>query len=202
MVLFGQALYPDGCVPVAQAAWYRKHIATFCDVLAGIRRHLWGFWTFPTSSTDSSVVLVPRSTLERLSWAICYCVGNVQSRAQAEQAIGDDSPQLQAGGFLNDMAVSSHGDSSVQPHERAVARKQLMSRLARTDVWHVRAFTQANGLAWNLQTQFSCQCAKELLQYSFRQAKKRSVFLRLRAARLSSLGLKPRALRRDLVKRL
>jgi hypothetical protein len=35
-----------------------------------------------------------------------------------------------AGGFLNDMAVSSHGDSSVQPHERAVAQKQLMNRLA------------------------------------------------------------------------
>jgi hypothetical protein len=72
VVLFGQALYPDGCIPVAQAAWYRKHIATFCDVLAGIRRHLWGFWTFHTSSTDSSVVLVPRSTLERLSWVLCY----------------------------------------------------------------------------------------------------------------------------------
>jgi len=42
----------------------------------------------------------------------------------------DDSPQLQAGGFLNDIAVSSHGNSSVQPHERAVAQKQLMYRLA------------------------------------------------------------------------
>ena len=71
VALFGQALYPDGCVPVAQAAWYCKPIATFCDVLAGIRRHLWGLWTFPTSSTDSSVVLVPCSTLERLSWAVC-----------------------------------------------------------------------------------------------------------------------------------
>jgi hypothetical protein len=56
---------------IAQAAWYRKQIATFRDVLAGIRRHLWGLWTFPTSPTDPDVVLVPRSTLKRLSWAVC-----------------------------------------------------------------------------------------------------------------------------------
>ena len=29
VTLFGQALHPDGQVPVAQAAWYRKHTATF-----------------------------------------------------------------------------------------------------------------------------------------------------------------------------
>ena len=72
VTLFGQALHPDGHIPVAQAAWYRKQIATFRDVLAGIRRHLWGSGTFPTSSTDPAAVLVPRSTLERLSLALCY----------------------------------------------------------------------------------------------------------------------------------
>jgi len=72
VTLFGQAAHPDGCIPVAQAAWYCKQIATFRDVLAGIRRQLWGFWTFPTSPTDPDVVLVPRSMLERLSWAVCY----------------------------------------------------------------------------------------------------------------------------------
>ncbi len=72
VALFGQGLYPDGCVPIAQAAWYRKRIATFRDVLAAVRRHLWGLWTFPTSLTDPDVVLVPRSILERLSWAVCY----------------------------------------------------------------------------------------------------------------------------------
>jgi hypothetical protein len=30
-----------------------------------------GLLTFPTSPTDPAVVLVPRSTLERLSWAVC-----------------------------------------------------------------------------------------------------------------------------------
>ncbi len=72
VALFGQALHPDGHIPVAQAAWYRKQTATFCDVLAVVRRHLWGQGTFPTSPTDPDVVLVPRSTLERLSWAVCY----------------------------------------------------------------------------------------------------------------------------------
>lgn len=72
VALFGQRLHPDGLLPVAQAAWYRKHTATFSDVLALIRSHLWGQRTFPTSLTDPDVVLVPRSTLERLSWAVCY----------------------------------------------------------------------------------------------------------------------------------
>jgi len=42
VTLFGRALHPDGQIPVAQAAWYRKHTATFRDVLAVVRRHLWG----------------------------------------------------------------------------------------------------------------------------------------------------------------
>ncbi len=72
VALFGLALYPDGCVPIAQTAWYHKQTATFRDVLAVIRRHLWGLWTFPTSPTNPDVVLVTCSTLERLSWAVCY----------------------------------------------------------------------------------------------------------------------------------
>jgi hypothetical protein len=53
------------------SAWYCKHTATFRDVLALVRRQLWGQGTFPTSPTDPSVVLVPRSTLERWSLAVC-----------------------------------------------------------------------------------------------------------------------------------
>ncbi len=72
VTLFGRALHPDGHIPISQAAWYRKHTATFRDVLALVRQHLWGFGTFPTSYTHPGVVLVPCSTLERLSWAVCY----------------------------------------------------------------------------------------------------------------------------------
>jgi hypothetical protein len=71
VALFGQALHPNGQLPVAQTAWYRKSTATFRDVFAVVRQHLWGFGTFPTSLTDLDVVLVPRSTLERLSFAVC-----------------------------------------------------------------------------------------------------------------------------------
>ena len=72
VALFGQAVHPDGQIPLIQAVWYRKQRATFCDVLAVVRRQLWGQETFRTSPCDPEVVLVPRSTLERLSWAVCY----------------------------------------------------------------------------------------------------------------------------------
>jgi hypothetical protein len=72
VTLFGQALHPDGHIPVTQAAWYHKQTATFRDVLALVRRHLWGQGTFPTSPTDPDAVLVPRSTLEQFSLAVCY----------------------------------------------------------------------------------------------------------------------------------
>jgi hypothetical protein len=76
VALFGRALHPEGQVSVAQTAWYRKQAATFRDVLAEVRRHLWGQETFPTSPTDPSVVFVPRSPLERLSLAPYSDVGN------------------------------------------------------------------------------------------------------------------------------
>jgi hypothetical protein len=47
IALFGHALHPDGHIPVAQVAWYRKQVATFHDLLAAVRRHLWGNFTFP-----------------------------------------------------------------------------------------------------------------------------------------------------------
>lgn len=58
-LLFGQALHPDGHIPVAQAAWYHKQTVTFCDVLALVGRHLWGQEAFPTSPTDPDAVLAP-----------------------------------------------------------------------------------------------------------------------------------------------
>ena len=72
VTLFGQALSPDGQLPLKQAAWYHKQAATFGDVLAVVRRHLWGNFSFPTSPTDPDVVLVPSSTLSRLAHAVCY----------------------------------------------------------------------------------------------------------------------------------
>jgi DDE superfamily endonuclease len=72
IALFGQALHPDGNIPVQHTAWYHKTEATFSDVLAEVRRHLWGNFTFHTSPQDPDVCLVPRSHVDRLAYAVCY----------------------------------------------------------------------------------------------------------------------------------
>jgi hypothetical protein len=72
VALFGVALHPDGKVPVQRTAWYPKSEATFSDVLAQVRRHLWGNFTFQTSPQDPDVYLVPRSHVDRLAYAVCY----------------------------------------------------------------------------------------------------------------------------------
>jgi hypothetical protein len=72
VALFGKALHSDGTVPVQRTAWYHKTEATFSDVLAEVRRQLWGNFTFQTSSRDPDLCLVPRSHVERLAYALCY----------------------------------------------------------------------------------------------------------------------------------
>ena len=72
VVLVGHALHPDGKIPLEQAAWYPKPQATFSDVLATVRRHLWGGLTFQTSASSPDLCLVPRSDLNRLLQAACY----------------------------------------------------------------------------------------------------------------------------------
>ncbi len=72
VALFGQALHRDGKVPVQRTAWYHKTEATFSDVLAEVRRHLWGNFTYHTSPQDPDVCLVPRSHVDRLAYAVCY----------------------------------------------------------------------------------------------------------------------------------
>src|SRR5450432_1603501 len=52
------------------------------QVFARVRRHLWGQGIFPTSPADPGVVLAPRSLFERLSLAVCQCIGNVPSQAK------------------------------------------------------------------------------------------------------------------------
>lgn len=70
--LFGAALALDGHPPHRQAAWHHKSAATFSDILALVRRHLWGNFIFPTARSDPTVVLVPQTTLAQLAHAVCY----------------------------------------------------------------------------------------------------------------------------------
>jgi DDE superfamily endonuclease len=72
VTLFGHELAPEGLLPFKRATWYHKQTATFSDVLALVRRHLWGNFIFPTSPSDPDVVLLPRSTLAQLAHAVCY----------------------------------------------------------------------------------------------------------------------------------
>ena len=72
VALFAQALFPDGRVPVQTSAWYRKSQATSSDVLAAVRRHLWGGFDFPTTTHDPDLVEIPSSVLQRFENALCY----------------------------------------------------------------------------------------------------------------------------------
>jgi hypothetical protein len=67
VALFGKALHLDGKVPVLHTAWYHKKEATFSGVLAQVRLHLWGNFTFQTSPQGAAVCLIPRSHAERLA---------------------------------------------------------------------------------------------------------------------------------------
>ncbi len=59
-------------MPVAQAAWYHKHTVTFHNVLAEVRQHFCGQFSFSTAPADPAMVLVPRATLNRFTNAVCY----------------------------------------------------------------------------------------------------------------------------------
>jgi DDE superfamily endonuclease len=72
VTLLAQALHPDGKVPVRRTAWYDKSQATFADVLAAVRRHLWGGFSYSTSARDPDLVEIPWSDLDRLAQAVCY----------------------------------------------------------------------------------------------------------------------------------
>ena len=90
-------------------------------------------------------------------------------------AIGksDDSPRRKAGASRKaERNIPAGGSFATAPSEPSV-RFNLAERVrgkgtlqeTRVTGWHtnarnVRAFTQANDLAWNLQTRLSCLCAK------------------------------------------
>jgi DDE superfamily endonuclease len=72
VALLAHALHPDGKIPVQRTTWYDKSHATFADVLAAVRRHLWGDFSYSTSIRDPACREIPRSELYRLAQAVCY----------------------------------------------------------------------------------------------------------------------------------
>lgn len=80
VVLLGQALHPEH-LPVRASRWYRKEEATFADVLAAVRRHLWQALCGPTwergnqywrSRIHVEAYLIPRPVWEQLQQVACY----------------------------------------------------------------------------------------------------------------------------------
>jgi DDE superfamily endonuclease len=71
VALLGRSLHPTGDIPFQQTAWYQKPQATFTDVLAAVRRHLWNNFSYSTSPQNPDVILLPRSDLARLADAVC-----------------------------------------------------------------------------------------------------------------------------------
>ena len=57
---------------IRQAAWYPKPLPTFSDVLALVRRELWGQLAFCMSTGEADLVKVPRALVERFTDALCY----------------------------------------------------------------------------------------------------------------------------------
>ena len=72
IVLFSQALYPDGQLPLPHCAWYHKSEASFSDLLALVRRALWANFNYQTSALHPDMLLIPRADLLRLADAVCY----------------------------------------------------------------------------------------------------------------------------------
>jgi hypothetical protein len=72
IVLVAQHLTQHETFPIRSTAWYTKHEASFSDVLALVRRHLWQEVKFATPSQNTRLVHFPCSVLDDLLETLCY----------------------------------------------------------------------------------------------------------------------------------
>jgi len=72
VTLCGHALFPDGTVPITQAAWYHKSAPTFRDILCSLRQHLWQREIFLHSPDLIALDLFQFPVLARLLHSACY----------------------------------------------------------------------------------------------------------------------------------
>lgn len=72
VTLLANSLIKDQTKIVRTAAWYTKEQPTFSDALALVRRCLWSSCHFQMSLSETDIVKIPRSLLERLTDAVCY----------------------------------------------------------------------------------------------------------------------------------
>lgn len=72
VALMARAMHPAGDVPVRTSAWYSKSEATFSDVLAAVRHHLWNTISFEKSASAADYMKISRGDYNRLIQAVCY----------------------------------------------------------------------------------------------------------------------------------
>jgi hypothetical protein len=72
ITLLGYRLTEEQPMPVRTAAWYTKRTATFSDVIALVRRHLWTTVQYTNSACTSGYVPIPHEVLHGLIDTFCY----------------------------------------------------------------------------------------------------------------------------------
>jgi hypothetical protein len=72
ITLLAHRLNPDQPLPVRSAAWYAKSEATFSDVIACVRRHLWTHTEFVQSPAETGHPPISADVLHGLVDVLCY----------------------------------------------------------------------------------------------------------------------------------
>jgi hypothetical protein len=72
VVLLAHQLTAGTAMPVRRAAWYTKREATFADIIALVREHLWRTVQFPQSPANQGHVTIPTCVLHGLLDTLSY----------------------------------------------------------------------------------------------------------------------------------
>jgi hypothetical protein len=72
VTLFAHQLLQGREMPVRQAAWYPKEVATFSDTLALVRQQLWPVSISWMSGAKGDVVIIPKALFERLTDTLAF----------------------------------------------------------------------------------------------------------------------------------
>jgi hypothetical protein len=72
ITLFAHQLLQGQDLPLRQAAWYPKTVATFSDTLAFVRQQLWPVSISWRSPAQDDVVIIPKALFDRLTDTLVY----------------------------------------------------------------------------------------------------------------------------------
>ncbi len=72
VVLMALELLKSKPMPILKCAWYKKSDATFSDVIALVRRHIWYSRNYNNSSNTPDSTYLQDNLLETLLYLVCY----------------------------------------------------------------------------------------------------------------------------------